>query len=275
MTGEQRIAGAFAAARAAGRSGVLIAQLVGGYPTPHGWRRIGAACLAQGADILNITVPHGTTLVELPAITVANRTALAAGASFGRVLELAGTLAAEAPVVLTLHVNALLTRGLERLVDELAEHGVCGLLVRQLPLGESEALLEASDRVGLALIRLVVPASSDARLARLAACARGYLYAVAETRDDGRGQPSAVPEGFAEVVARARAHAQAPVVLGGCIATADQVAAAIAAGADGVVVGSRLTRAISSARDPSAAVAHAVGELAGALHQRIPVGPAE
>ena len=56
-----------------------------------------------------------------------------------------------------------------------------------------------------------------------------------------------------------RAHATVPVALGFGIATPEQAAAAAAAGADGVIVGSRLVRAAAEGEDVRALVARARG----------------
>ena len=56
-----------------------------------------------------------------------------------------------------------------------------------------------------------------------------------------------------------------PVAVGFGISTPEQAAAAAEAGADGVIVGSRLVRAAAEADDPPAAVAALVGQFAAAL----------
>jgi tryptophan synthase alpha chain len=55
------------------------------------------------------------------------------------------------------------------------------------------------------------------------------------------------------------------VALGFGIATPEQARQAADAGADGVIVGSRLVRAAGESEDPAAAVGELVGALAAAL----------
>ncbi len=69
--------------------------------------------------------------------------------------------------------------------------------------------------------------------------------------------------GLATVISRAAAHTNVPVAVGFGISTPEQAAAAADAGADGVIVGSRLVRAAGEAADPAAAVRELVGELLG------------
>jgi tryptophan synthase alpha chain len=79
------------------------------------------------------------------------------------------------------------------------------------------------------------------------------------------GERAAMAERFADVVARAAAHTSVPVALGFGISTPEQAAEAARAGADGVIVGSRLVRAAAEAREPAAAVGEAVAGLAAGL----------
>ncbi|HVE67203.1 MAG TPA: tryptophan synthase subunit alpha, partial [Solirubrobacteraceae bacterium] len=91
--------------------------------------------------------------------------------------------------------------------------------------------------------------------------ARGFLYTVSVTGTTGE-RTGVDASG---VIARARAHTDVPVALGFGIGTPEQAAAAADAGADGVIVGSRLVRAAAEASDPPAAVRELVGSFAAAL----------
>ncbi len=97
----------------------------------------------------------------------------------------------------------------------------------------------------------------------IGARARGFLYVVSVVGTTG--ERAALAERFAAVVARARAPTAVPVALGFGISTPAQAARAADAGADGVIVGSRLVRAAGEAADPAAAVGAVVAELAAGL----------
>ena len=70
----------------------------------------------------------------------------------------------------------------------------------------------------------------------------------------------------AALLARVQAHATVPVALGFGIATPEQAAAAAAAGADGVIVGSRLVRAAAEGEDVRALVAELSAALRSTAH---------
>jgi tryptophan synthase alpha chain len=79
------------------------------------------------------------------------------------------------------------------------------------------------------------------------------------------GERRVLGEHFAEVVARAKACTEVPVAVGFGISTPEQARQAADAGADGVIVGTRLVRAAGESEDPAAAVGMVVGELAAGL----------
>jgi tryptophan synthase alpha chain len=83
--------------------------------------------------------------------------------------------------------------------------------------------------------------------------------------EQSSGEPGASVDRFSEVVARAKASTAAPVALGFGIGTPEQALKAAEAGADGVIVGTRLVRAAGESGDPAGAVGAVVGELAAGL----------
>jgi tryptophan synthase alpha chain len=183
------------------------------------------------------------------------------------VIEAGRRIAERVPVVLMCYANPILARGLERFTAEVAEQGISGLIVPDVPMEEAAEIRAACDAAGLALVPLVAPTSTDERLAAILAGARGFVYTVSVTGITGeRTGMAAGLEGF---IGRVRAHADVPVALGFGISTAEHARAAADAGADGVIVGSRLVRAAIEAadagEDPAAAVGAAVAELAAGL----------
>jgi len=161
------------------------------------------------------------------------------------------------------YVNMVLAGGAQEFAERLAKAGVCGLIVPDLPLGEAPEILAACDARGLALVPLVAPTSTPARMAAIGSSARGFLYTVSVVGITGERE--SLGARFAEVVAGAKASTRAPVAIGFGIATPEQARQAADAGADGVIVGTRLVRAAAEAEDPAGAVGALVAELAAAL----------
>ena len=263
MTGIERIAEAFESARASGRRAALMPYLMGGFPDLDTSREIGLEYARAGADLIELGVPFSDPLADGPVIHAADTAALRAGANLPRVLEVARAIAEHVPVVVMCYVNPILARGLERFADELLEAGASGLIVPDLPLQEATDVLRACDERGLALVPLVAPTTPEERLAQIGAKARGFVYAVALTGTTG--ERAGLQDGLGAVVARAGARTTVPVAVGFGISTPEQAAAAAAAGADGVIVGTRLVRAAGESEDPVAAVGALVREFSSGL----------
>jgi tryptophan synthase alpha chain len=179
------------------------------------------------------------------------------------VLEVGRALGESVPVVLMCYANLVFARGQERFADGLAERGISGLIVPDLPLEETDETRAACDAAGVALVPLVAPTTPDERLAAIGRQARGFVYAVSVTGTTGeRGGVSAE---LGAMIARAKARAGVPVAVGFGIGTPEAAAAVADAGADGVIVGSRLIRAASESSQPAAAVGDLVRRFAEAL----------
>ena len=264
-TGVERIAGAFASS---GKRAALMPYVMGGFPTLEESLRIGEACVQAGADVIELGMPYSDPLADGPVIHAAGTRALAAGANVAGVLEVARALAQSVPVVLMCYANMVFAPGAAAFVERLQRTGACGLIVPDLPHGEAPEVLEECDAAGLALVALVAPTTTPERLAAIGASARGFLYTVSVLGTTGERR--ALGGDLGEVLARAKASTEVPVAIGFGIATPEQASQAADAGADGVIVGTRLVRAAgeepaTGQRDPAGAVGALVGELAAAL----------
>ncbi len=259
-TGIERIAMAFAAS---GKRAALMPYLMGGFPTLERSASIGQACVQAGADLVELGVPYSDPLADGPVIHEAGTRALAAGVSLTGVLEVARALAPSVPVVVMCYANMVLAPGAGAFVERLAQADASGLIVPDLPFEEAPEVLAACDACGLALVPLVAPTTPSERLIRIGERARGFLYTVSVVGTTG--ERVALSDRFAEIVARAKASTDAPVALGFGISTPEHALQAAQAGADGVIVGTRLVRAAAESDDPAAAVGEVVSELADAL----------
>jgi tryptophan synthase alpha chain len=260
MSGPQRIAQAFA--KTSGRA-ALMPYLMGGFPTVAESVKIGQAYVDGGADLIELGVPFSDPLADGPVIHAAGTEALRAGTTVADVFDVCRVIGPQVPVVMMLYANLILSRGVPEFVDDLVEAGGSGLIVPDLPLEESGPLLEACDAAGIALVPLVAPTTPEDRLERIGARARGFVYTVSVTGTTG--ERATLSDAYATTIARAKAHTDVPVALGFGIGAPEQAVQAMKAGADGVIVGSRLVRAAAEADDPAAAVREVVESFSAAL----------
>ena len=256
-TGADRIAAAFASH---GKRAALMPYLMAGYPSLDASAEAGLAAAAAGADLIELGIPFSDPLADGPVIHAAGTEALAAGATPHGALRVCERIAAELPVVLMVYVNVVLSAGAQAFALRAAAAGASGLIVPDLPHDESDEVRAACDAEGLALVPLVAPTTTSERVAEIGASARGFVYTVSLTGITG--ERAELPPRLAETVEVVRAATSVPVAVGFGISTGAQ-AAAVAELADGVIVGSRIVRAVGEG-GPTA-VGAVVAELAEAL----------
>jgi tryptophan synthase alpha chain len=166
-------------------------------------------------------------------------------------------------VVLMVYANVVLSAGTEAFALRAASAGAAGLIVPDLPHDEADEVRAACDSEGLALVPLVAPTTTPERVTKIGADARGFVYTVSLTGVTGeRGE---LPPGLADTVTRVRASTEVPVAVGFGISTPAQ-ARTVAEIADGVVVGSRIVRAVDEGG--AEAVREVVAGLAEGLAAR-------
>lgn len=225
----------------------LVGFLVAGDPTVEESERQIRAALDHGVDVIELGVPFSDPTADGPVIQVAGQRALAAGMTLGRAIELAGRIRADYPnpIILFGYVNLIFAHGYEATCREAAAAGVDGLLVVDLPFEESGELRECALRHGLALIPLIAPTTPEERMERILAEASGFVYYIMVK--GVTGARSAVAGDLADHMDRLRRHTTLPVAAGFGVSDGAQ-ALAVAACADGVVVGSALVKAAAEGR---------------------------
>lgn len=251
-TGTERVAEAFAAARAEGRA-ALMPYMMGGYPDPPGALAIAGAYLDGGADLIELGVPFSDPLADGPVIHTAATAALAAGATIDSVLGVCSDISARVPVMLMVYSNMVLSGGGGAggpFAKRAAEAGAAGVIIPDLPLGEGGEARDAFRRQGLAVAPLVAPTTAPERRAAICRSAEGFVYVVSDVGTTG--ERDELPPGLTELVAAVKADASVPVAVGFGIGTPEQ-AAKVGEVADGVIIGSRLVRAVADANSTETA----------------------
>lgn len=256
--GAQRIEQAM---RNAPGKAALMPYVMGGYPDHALSLAIGKAYVDGGADLIELGIPYSDPLADGPVIQAAGTVALQNGATFDSILEICAELSELVPIVVMTYANIMQARGPALFCQRLVDAGASGVIIPDLPPEEAGELLEHTDAAGLALVPLIAPTTPDSRLELIGSRARGFLYTVSVTGVTGERQGSA---GYSTVLDRARRATDVPIALGFGIGTGEQAAAAADAGADGVIVASKLIR-LAGGPEPLNAVREAVQELSRGL----------
>ncbi len=206
----------------------LVAYLTCGDPNLDTSRDIALAAIEAGADVIELGVPFSDPVADGPVIQRASERALRAGT--------------------TLQKSA-----------EVADAGIDGALITDLPVEESRGYLSEMQQSGLATVFLAAPTSTDLRLKQIAQASSGFVYAVSRTGVTGPRQQ--LPEDAPALVRRLRKYTKLPVAVGFGISTPEQFSA-VGKFADAAVVGSAIVQTIE--RNPGKE-AQSVAQFVGSL----------
>ncbi len=221
-----------------------------------------------GADIIELGMPFTDPMADGPTVQAAGQRALAVGGSVSRTLDLLREFRKQddsTPVVLMGYYNPIYARpgGVERFLSDAKEAGVDGLIIVDLPPEEDDELCLPAARAGLNFIRLATPTTDDRRLPAVIRNTSGFVYYVSVTGITGG--PAANAAEVAPEVARIKAAANLPVVVGFGIST-PEAAEKVASVADGCVVGSAIVKLIGEGR-PVPEILDFVRDLAAGAHR--------
>src|SRR5918994_5234507 len=248
--GVARVEGAFAVARDQGRA-ALMPYMMGGFPDQETAMAVAEAYAEAGADLIELGIPFSDPLADGPTIHAADTAALAAGATLDSVLATCTAVAERLPVALMVYANMILATGPAEFAERARTAGAAGVIVPDLPLEERGPIAEALHDRDLALVPLLAPTTPPQRRAEICAAARGFVYLVSTV--GVTGERAELPGELSELIAATKREAEVPVAVGFGISTAEQ-AAAVGREADGVIIGTRLVRAVAEAADRDAAV---------------------
>jgi len=240
----------------------LIAYLTCGDPDMETTHAIVLAAIDAGADVVELGVPFSDPIADGPVIQRASERALRRGTTLKDVLALARAVRADRPaagLIVFSYLNPILRMGLARFCAAASAAGVDGALITDLTVDEAAEYIACMRERNLATVFLAAPTSPDARLAKIAAAARGFVYAVSRT--GVTGTRADVSSDAQELVARIRKFSRLPVAVGFGISTPEQFVD-VGKWADAVVVGSAIVERIEqNLGREAAAVAQFIGSL--------------
>ncbi|WP_173934580.1 tryptophan synthase subunit alpha [Chelativorans sp. Marseille-P2723] len=224
----------------------LVTYFMGGDPDYETSLSIMKALPGAGADIIELGMPFSDPMADGPSIQAAGLRSLKAGQTLARTLQMAESFRKEdntTPIVMMGYYNPIYIYGVQRFLADAKAAGIDGLIVVDLPPEMDAELCIPALEAGINFIRLATPTTDDARLQKVLKNTSGFVYYVSMTGITGSALPDTSK--VAEAVARIKAHTDLPVCVGFGVKSAEQ-ARAIAAAADGVVVGTALVNTIAA-----------------------------
>jgi tryptophan synthase alpha chain len=209
------------------------------------------AAARGGATGFEIGIPFSDPLADGPTVQRAGQRSLAAGMTTAKAMDVIRDVRArvDVPLVPMTYASPVMAYGEARFCADAAAAGADGLIVPDVPADEAGPLLEHCRANGLDLVPLLAPTSAGERIALACANAGGFVYLVSVA--GVTGARTALSDRVATLIARVRPVTDLPLLVGFGISSPASARAALAAGADGVVIGSRAIEVAEEGGAPS------------------------
>jgi len=222
---------------------LLMTHIVLGYPTFEDSLCIVEEMAAAGVDLMELQIPFSEPIADGPVILHANQKALSLGATVAKCLEFGKRVSRkfEIPFLFMTYYNIMFKYGVDSFVRVMADGGIKGAIVPDLPPEEGDEYLKAMETYGLSPIFIFSPTTSSKRMRYLAAFGKGFVYCVA--RRGVTGQETEFSASLSAYLQRCRKATHLPLALGFGVQEKKDVGF-LTGKADIAVVGSQTIRLI-------------------------------
>jgi len=226
--------------------------------------------IARGADLIEVGIPYSDPIADGPVIAASYHRALMRGVKVAHIFQTMRTLRAEgsarlneAPMVAMVSYAIVIRLGIDRFLNEAATAGFDGLIVPDLPLEESEGLLEKASHRDLKLIQLITPTTPRDRAVAIARRTTGFIYYVSVAGITG--ERTSIPPEVADDISWLREQTDLPICIGFGISQPEHIRQ-LAPLVDGLIVGSALVRRLAEAINlPRQEVVREIGDFVSEL----------
>jgi len=204
------------------------------------------AALDAGADILELGIPFSDPIADGPTIQKADIRALKSGMNVQRALEFIRNVKAhkDIPVGLLMYYNLVYKYGTEKFFNDFHQAGVNSVLIADLSVDDADEIIGPAASAGLDTVFMVTPNTESERMKCIASQTTGFIYTVSVLGVTGsREKLSDTVEGL---VGKLKGLTDVPICVGFGISTAEQAATVARAGADGIIIGSKIVSLIES-----------------------------
>ncbi len=193
---------------------LLMTHIVMGYPSFDVSMEIVDHMVAAGVDLMELQIPFSEPIADGPVILKANQKALENGSTTKKCLEFAKEAVQrfDIPFLFMSYANILYKSGMAEFVETMADIGIMGAIIPDLPPEEGGSYIQAMNTHDLSPIYIFSPETSDSRMTYLSGHARGFVYCVA--RRGVTGRKTAFSDDLAVYLERCRNAASLPTAVG-------------------------------------------------------------
>jgi tryptophan synthase alpha chain len=219
----------------------------------------------RGATLCEVGIPYSDPIADGPVIQASYTRALAKKIKLREIFAMLGGVSRQIkmPLVTMVSYAIIYRHGLKKYVADAKAAGVCGAIVPDLLVEESDELASVCKAADFSLIQLVTPTTPRERAVRIAHLSTGFLYYVAVTGITG--ERTELPPSLVENVGWLRTQTDLPICIGFGISRPEHVKL-LSPVADGLIVGSAIVRRVAeAATSPRDRVLKDVGDYAATL----------
>ncbi|MBE0536774.1 MAG: tryptophan synthase subunit alpha [Phycisphaerae bacterium] len=202
------------------------------------------AAIDAGADVLELGIPFSDPIADGPTIQKADIRALAASMTTAKALRFikAVTDYKPLPVGLLVYYNIVYRYGPQKFFNDFKAAGGSSVLVADLSIDDEAEITPLAEAAGLETVFMVTPNTEAERAERIARKSTGFIYTVSTLGVTGERQ--SLSETVKPLIKRLKGMTDTPVCVGFGISTPQHAKEIAAAGADGIIIGSRLVKII-------------------------------
>ena len=198
------------------------------------------ASIDAGADILELGIAFSDPIADGPTIQKADIRAIMGGMSVAKTRDLIRKVKQykDIPIGLLMYYNLVYQYGIEKFFHDFHEAGVNSVLIADLSIDDADEITGPAVSAGLDTVFMVTPVTEPDRMKLIASKTTGFIYTVSVLGVTGsREKLSDMVEGL---VGKLKELTDVPVCVGFGISTPEHAVAVAKAGADGVIIGSKI-----------------------------------
>ncbi len=170
------------------KTNILSIFYTAGFPGLNDTKLIAESLEAFGADMIEIGIPFSDPIADGPTIQESNKIALDQGMNLTLLIDQVKRLRSTVtiPVILMGYLNPVMQYGVEKFFRDVADAGVDGLILPDLPLYEYENNYKAlAESLNLSVSFLISPTTSESRIRLIDSMSSGFIYAVSSSSTTG------------------------------------------------------------------------------------------
>jgi len=229
------------------------------------------AAIDAGADILELGIPFSDPIADGPTIQKADIRARKAGMTVGKALELIRKVKSyrDIPIGLLMYYNLIYQYEAEEFFRDCHQAGVNSVLVADVSIDDADEIAEPARMAGLDTVFMVTPNTPEERMKLIASKTTGFIYAVSLLGVTGsRDRLSDMVEGLVD---KLKKLTSVPVCVGFGISKPEHATAVATAGADGVIIGSKIVQLIEQNLADRAKMLSEISGFIRKVHQALPI----